>query len=213
MSERKYTIDEQMIIDNLKSETPHICYYCGKKLAEKDIVTIDHKIPVCRGGLTIKSNLVIACWNCNHEKDNMTEEEYITYKQKLQEMQDTFEVNNAIKKLLEYQNGIIERIECVRKEYDKVEKQIEFLQYDIMFNNFNASEGYLYARRLKELLIKKNELSVIKNEYSVLHSALGNHNKQLLDVGKKISTEVHNINKPLIKRQLIKDWDNQVVGE
>jgi 5-methylcytosine-specific restriction enzyme A len=44
-----------------------VCYYCQKKL-RKDEVTMDHLLPLVRGGLTSKSNVVMACKPCNNAK-------------------------------------------------------------------------------------------------------------------------------------------------
>lgn len=43
------------------------CVYCGKKLS-KHTATIDHLIPLSRGGNDFKWNLVWCCKRCNHSK-------------------------------------------------------------------------------------------------------------------------------------------------
>ena len=44
-----------------------ICYYCGKEVGPKAL-TMDHVLPLVHGGLSIKSNLVPACKECNTSK-------------------------------------------------------------------------------------------------------------------------------------------------
>lgn len=44
-----------------------ICVYCGKRLS-KYTATIDHLIPLSRGGNNFKWNLVWCCKRCNHSK-------------------------------------------------------------------------------------------------------------------------------------------------
>jgi len=44
-----------------------ICYYCGKEVGPKAL-TMDHVVPLVRGGLSAKSNLVPACKECNTDK-------------------------------------------------------------------------------------------------------------------------------------------------
>ena len=51
------------------------CYYCGTKLTDAE-KSIDHKLPVSRGGTNDPQNLVISCQPCNSRKSNQTEEEY-----------------------------------------------------------------------------------------------------------------------------------------
>jgi 5-methylcytosine-specific restriction endonuclease McrA len=52
----------------------NICYYCGCVIKGKK--TIDHKIPVVKGGTNDNENLVLACVHCNTQKNDKTEEEY-----------------------------------------------------------------------------------------------------------------------------------------
>ncbi|RYZ96511.1 MAG: HNH endonuclease, partial [Proteobacteria bacterium] len=44
-----------------------ICHYCGKKFKPTEI-TMDHTVPVARGGTSTKGNVVPACLKCNQEK-------------------------------------------------------------------------------------------------------------------------------------------------
>ncbi len=44
-----------------------ICHYCGEKFPPKDL-TMDHLMPIIRGGKSTKGNLVPACKKCNSEK-------------------------------------------------------------------------------------------------------------------------------------------------
>jgi len=46
------------------------CYYCNRKTAYRDL-TMDHLVPLARGGRSTKNNLVPACKNCNNKKKSM----------------------------------------------------------------------------------------------------------------------------------------------
>ncbi len=48
----------------------YICACCGKKLASKNM-SIDHIIPISRGGTNDIINLIPLCYDCNKLKDNM----------------------------------------------------------------------------------------------------------------------------------------------
>ena len=48
-----------------------ICYHCGQKFSPKDL-TMDHLVPLVRGGKTGKNNVVISCKKCNSEKSFKT---------------------------------------------------------------------------------------------------------------------------------------------
>ena len=53
-----------------------ICYYCQVKIP-KDSVTMDHIIPISRGGKSTKGNLVPCCPSCNLEKRSLTASEWL----------------------------------------------------------------------------------------------------------------------------------------
>ena len=43
------------------------CYYCGRKFAPKEL-TMDHIVPLSRGGRSTKGNVVPCCKECNARK-------------------------------------------------------------------------------------------------------------------------------------------------
>jgi 5-methylcytosine-specific restriction endonuclease McrA len=66
-------------IDNLMRNN-NICYYCGKELKEiNGKKTIDHRIPLSRGGSNEIENMVVACEHCNYSKSDKTDLEYFKY--------------------------------------------------------------------------------------------------------------------------------------
>lgn len=44
-----------------------VCYYCGGKFKPIEL-TMDHLVPLSRGGRSVKNNLVTACKECNSRK-------------------------------------------------------------------------------------------------------------------------------------------------
>lgn len=52
------------------------CYLCGQPIDFKDL-TIDHEVPLHRGGTNEFSNLQLACHRCNCAKGYMTLEELL----------------------------------------------------------------------------------------------------------------------------------------
>jgi len=61
--------------------TKGICHYCNKKF-KKDELTMDHIVPVARGGKSTKGNCVPCCKQCNNEKSCLTPVELILNKLK-----------------------------------------------------------------------------------------------------------------------------------
>ena len=43
------------------------CHYCGKTFKPSEL-TMDHLVPIVRGGCTTKGNVVPACKECNNKK-------------------------------------------------------------------------------------------------------------------------------------------------
>lgn len=53
-----------------------VCHYCGRQVPF-DQVTMDHVVPVARGGRSTKGNIVPACPACNRSKKALTPAEQI----------------------------------------------------------------------------------------------------------------------------------------
>lgn len=48
-----------------------ICHYCGKHFPASEL-TLDHIVPVARGGKSTRGNLVVCCRACNASKKYLT---------------------------------------------------------------------------------------------------------------------------------------------
>lgn len=57
------------------------CYYCRKKIASKDL-TMDHVVPLIRGGKTTRGNVVTVCKECNNKKKYLLPMEWDEYLKK-----------------------------------------------------------------------------------------------------------------------------------
>lgn len=53
-----------------------VCHYCGAKV-DPDQLTMDHVVPVSRGGRSTKGNIVPACESCNKSKKHLTPAEQV----------------------------------------------------------------------------------------------------------------------------------------
>lgn len=60
-----------------------ICHYCGVKVAPKEL-TLDHIVPVARGGKSSRGNCVPACKECNNKKKHLLPLEWEEYLQHLE---------------------------------------------------------------------------------------------------------------------------------
>jgi 5-methylcytosine-specific restriction endonuclease McrA len=55
-----------------------ICHYCNQKFASEDL-TMDHLVPVSRGGKASRNNVVPACKECNSSKKYLLPIEWEEY--------------------------------------------------------------------------------------------------------------------------------------
>lgn len=63
------------------------CYYCGRNFSPKEL-TMDHLVPLARGGKSSKGNLVTACKECNNKKKSMLPLEWEEYMERMDGSED-----------------------------------------------------------------------------------------------------------------------------
>ena len=63
-----------------------VCYFCGTKVSPGEL-TMDHIVPLIRGGKSSKGNVVPACKDCNNRKKHMLPLEWAEYMDRLAEKQ------------------------------------------------------------------------------------------------------------------------------
>ena len=55
-----------------------LCHYCRRRFPAREL-TMDHVVPLIRGGKSSKSNLVPCCHNCNAQKKYLLPTEWQEY--------------------------------------------------------------------------------------------------------------------------------------
>ncbi len=55
-----------------------VCHYCGGQVPPREL-TMDHVVPVARGGRSVKSNVVPCCKDCNSRKRHLLPVEWAEY--------------------------------------------------------------------------------------------------------------------------------------
>jgi len=73
-----------------QKELGHKCVYC--KCENRLILTVDHKLPIGRGGKDEESNKQVCCFICNQLKGALTDPEFRKYLKALYEMHDVCRV-------------------------------------------------------------------------------------------------------------------------
>jgi 5-methylcytosine-specific restriction endonuclease McrA len=59
-----------------------LCHYCGRGFAQGDL-TLDHLVPLARGGRSTRSNCVPCCKECNTKKQSLLPLEWEEYLESL----------------------------------------------------------------------------------------------------------------------------------
>ena len=57
---------------------PGLCHYCRRAVGAKAL-TLDHVVPLVRGGRSIRANMVPACKDCNTRKQSLLVWEWRAY--------------------------------------------------------------------------------------------------------------------------------------
>ncbi len=83
---KNYTAKEVKKNLKLKKKNGNRCVYCD--CTNQLILTIDHKMPVSRGGKETESNKQIACFICNQLKGSLTDSEFKKYLKCLYELKN-----------------------------------------------------------------------------------------------------------------------------
>ena len=65
-----------------------LCHYCGRHFPP-DQLTMDHIVPIIRGGKTTKNNVAAVCKECNNNKKYLFPIEWDEYLQKFGQRNDT----------------------------------------------------------------------------------------------------------------------------
>ena len=55
-----------------------LCHYCGRQAPPLEL-TMDHIVPIIRGGKTTRGNVVTACKECNNKKKYLLPMEWDAY--------------------------------------------------------------------------------------------------------------------------------------
>lgn len=158
--------------------------------------------------MTIESNLVISCIKCNKEKDYLTFEEYKSLKQKQAELRQSLDFTNIIDNVLLLYNEVIDIAKNINLDYQNAEKNLHGVEYNILSMNFNAYQGYLLAKSLKDAIEKRDYLKLLNDAYSALHSLIGTNKKQLIAINEKIVDDTLSNQYKQFKEKCMKDFIN-----
>jgi len=181
---------EQKTIREFKSNNGVECYLCYKIINANETVTVDHKLPKSRGGLTIESNLAISCVHCNSEKSDMNEQEYKDY---LTNKDYILKNNNTLKTIEDMinvnTNVVIKFVESTKLLSAAIKKKLD-IEKCIKSLKFNACEGYVLCKDMKDNLIKIDNLTKETNRLHRLQALALIQKKELQKTFDEITDEI-----------------------
>ena len=64
------------------------CHYCGRRVPAREL-TMDHVVPLARGGHSVRANVVPCCKECNTQKQHLLPLEWDAYLERLRRTNDT----------------------------------------------------------------------------------------------------------------------------
>lgn len=73
---KRYNLDKIWARRQLIRKNGAICAICTKPFGSMKEITLDHIIPVSKGGLDVIENYQLACDGCNQAKRDMMPEEF-----------------------------------------------------------------------------------------------------------------------------------------
>jgi hypothetical protein len=139
------------------------CFYCFRSLIDNvykkhqklpiNAKTIDHFIPLTKGGTNFQYNIVICCHQCNTLKADFLPNEFNTVVSKLWQGNDCFKYSKQ-----ELRN-IISQVKFIRAKYDQNMRQNQ--AYYLI--DLPIKQGML--QQLRKKYIKQNELSLSNNQH------------------------------------------------
>ncbi|MBS4956590.1 MAG: HNH endonuclease [Clostridium sp.] len=197
MCDRKYSKKELTLMNNIKKSNER-CYYC-RCVVKESKRTVDHKIPVSRGGLTKQDNLVMSCKECNIEKGFLTEEEYREYREiadiKVNENIKVSALNSLLASYKEDSELAIKE----KKRLRKINKEIDKLILTIRDSKLLENDCYNFCKVLQDNL---KERDIANNKLMKLENNLRNSKKHKKEVKKILLLTENKIRKNYRKQYI-----------
>ena len=197
--------ENRVDIVKFKKESENICHYCGKKITNKDELTVDHVVPVSKGGENEKDNFVISCKTCNREKSNLSAERYTEFLNIIKIMSESSileSVEKAINGLKEIIIGFNGEIYAMKAKLTAAEKKRAAVLDSMMFKRFNVVQGYDYAKELRDLT---EEIYNLKLNISQMNKIQARVNQ--------ISPFINSANPKSIKKEAVNEMRTEIISD
>lgn len=143
-----------MELVKITKESKAVCVYCGKEITSDGDLTLDHVIPLSKGGKSNKENLVLACKACNGEKANLDVQKYtqfINIMNTMAQNNDNGFITDILGGLKLTIKNFNDELKEIKKRKSAVERKRTAVLESMMYDKFNVVRGYDYAKKLRDL--------------------------------------------------------------
>ena len=196
--------ENRMDITKFKRESDRVCHYCGKQISNKEDLTVDHVIPISKGGENSADNFVIACKACNREKANLNVERYSEFLNIVKIMGETGGILESIEKVINSLKEIVISFNgdlyTMKNNLSKLEKKRNALLNSLMYKKFNVVQGFDYAKQLRDIT---EEIYALKLNISQMN--------RIQNSIKAISPFLNSANAKVIQKEAMHDVRNEII--
>ena len=191
-------------ITKFKKESDRVCHYCGKQIANKEDLTVDHVIPISKGGENSTDNFVIACKACNREKANLNVERYSEFLNIVKIMGESAgvleSIENVINSLKEIVISFNGDLYAMKNNLSKLEKKRNAILNSLMYKKFNVVQGFDHAKQLRDITEEIYELKLNISQMNRIQNSI-----------KAISPFLNSANAKGIKKEAMHDVRNEII--
>jgi len=198
--------ENRVDIKNFKKDSDKICYYCGKLITKKEELTVDHVVPLSKGGENAADNYVISCKPCNSEKANLNPERYAEFLNISSTMTENSSVVESVEKAIngfrEIMINLNSELYTAKAKLAEAEKRRIAILDSMMFKKFNVIQGYDYAKELRNLT---EEIYSLKINIAQMNKIHGNINQ--------VSPFINNINSKGVMKEAVSKVRGDILAD
>ena len=193
-----------MELVKIAKETGRVCAYCGKEITNENDLTLDHVIPVSKGGKDSSENLVIACKACNSEKANLDVNKYahfLNIMNSLAQNNDNDFMKETISGLKILLKNFNDELKEIKKRKSYLEKKRLATLESMMYDKFNVIRGYDFAKKLRDMTEELYNINLTASQMNMIAVKLN-----------AAFAFLNNIEPENIKKSAMKEMRNSVIA-
>ena len=198
--------EDRVDIVKFKKESDKVCNYCGKQITKKEELTVDHVVPISKGGENVKENFVISCKTCNLEKANLSAERYGEFLNIIKVMSESSGVLESVEKVMAGLKEMIinfnGELYAMKSKLAAAEKKRAAILDSLMYKKFNVVQGYDQAVKLRDITEEIYDLKLNISQMNKVQSRMV-----------QISPFVNNTHPNGIKKEALQEVRSEIITD